>query len=76
MELGFAIPGLQLTAPVSVLCPKLEILLNETGFYHFDQIAKWSDQECAWADQNLEGYKGRASRDKWIEQAIALLGEG
>jgi len=56
--------------------PKLAELLNETGFYHFDQIAKWSDHECAWADQNLEGYKGRASRDKWIEQAIALLGEG
>ena len=55
--------------------PKLEILLNETGFYHFDQIAKWSDQECAWVDQNLKGYTGRASRDKWVEQAKALLGD-
>ena len=56
--------------------PKLEILLNETGFYHFDQIAKWNDQECAWVDQNLKGYSGRASRDKWIDQAKALIGEG
>ena len=56
--------------------PKLEILLNETGFYHFDQIAKWSDQECAWVDQNFKGYTGRASRDKWVEQAKALLGDG
>ena len=56
--------------------PKLEILLNETGFYHFDQIAKWNDQECAWVDQNFKGYSGRASRDKWIDQAKALIGEG
>lgn len=56
--------------------PKLAALLNETGFYHFDQIAKWSEQECAWIDQNLEGYKGRASRDNWTEQAKALLAEG
>ena len=56
--------------------PKLEILLNETGFFHFDQIAKWNDQECAWVDQNLKGYSGRASRDKWIDQAKALIGEG
>ena len=56
--------------------PKLEILLNETGFYHFDQIAKWNDQECAWVDQNLKCYSGRASRDKWIDQAKALIGEG
>ena len=56
--------------------PKLEILLNETGFYHFDQIAKWNDQECAWVDQNLKGYSGRASHYKWIDQAKALIGDG
>ncbi|XXK32384.1 NADH-quinone oxidoreductase subunit NuoE [Rhodobacteraceae bacterium nBUS_24] len=61
---------------ISGIGPKLEILLNETGFFHFDQIAKWSDQECAWVDQNLKGYPGRARRDKWVEQAKALLGDG
>ena len=61
---------------ISGIGPKLAALLNETGFYHFDQIAKWSDQECAWVDQNLKGYTGRASRDKWVEQAKALLGDG
>ncbi|MGJ8545107.1 MAG: NADH-quinone oxidoreductase subunit E [Sulfitobacter sp.] len=52
--------------------PKLETLLNGMGFYHFDQIAKWGAQEIAWVDQNLEGFKGRASRDEWVDQAQKL----
>ena len=42
------------------------------GFFHFDQIAKWGQDELAWVDQNLEGFKGRASRDDWVEQAGRL----
>jgi NADH-quinone oxidoreductase subunit E len=52
--------------------PKLEALLNDMGFYHFDQIAKWTDEEVAWVDQNLDGFKGRAGRDNWVEQAKSL----
>ena len=52
--------------------PKLETMLNTMGFYHFDQIAKWGDDEVAWVDQNLEGFKGRATRDTWVEQAQKL----
>ncbi|MDJ0626933.1 MAG: NADH-quinone oxidoreductase subunit NuoE [Rhodobacter sp.] len=52
--------------------PKLEKLLNTLGFYHFDQVASWTADELAWVDQNLEGFKGRASRDAWIEQAKIL----
>ncbi len=55
--------------------PKLEKLLNSLGFYHFDQIATWTEAEIAWVDQNLEGFKGRVSRDNWVEQARALSGE-
>jgi len=55
--------------------PKLEKLLNDMGFYHFDQIAKWTEDEVRWVDQNLEGFKGRVSRDSWVEQA-KLLAEG
>ena len=43
--------------------PKLEIMLNELGFYHFDQIAGWSAAEVAWVNDNLTGFKGRVSRD-------------
>lgn len=52
--------------------PKLEKLLNTLGFYHFDQIAKWSAEELSWVDDNLEGFKGRASRDEWVSQADTL----
>ena len=52
--------------------PKLEKLLNSLGFYHFDQIAAWTPEEVAWVDENLEGFKGRVSRDDWLSQAAIL----
>ncbi|MGB7267903.1 MAG: NADH-quinone oxidoreductase subunit NuoE [Albidovulum sp.] len=52
--------------------PKLEKLLHSLGFFHFDQVAGWSEAELNWVDDNLEGFKGRASRDKWSEQARRL----
>ncbi len=55
--------------------PKLEKMLNDMGFYHFDQIANWTPDEVAWVNANLEGFKGRASRDGWIAQA-KILAEG
>ena len=56
--------------------PKLEALLNRLGFYHFDQVAAWSEAELAWVDANLEGFKGRASRDDWVAQARILAAGG
>ena len=55
--------------------PKLEDLLHSMGFYHFDQIASWTAEEVAWVDDNLEGFKGRVSRDEWIAQAKVLAQE-
>lgn len=55
--------------------PKLEILLNEMGFYHIAQIAEWTDEDIAWLDENLEGFKGRATRDAWVPQAQELLAQ-
>ena len=55
--------------------PKLEALLHSMGFFHFDQIAKWTSEEVAWVDQNLEGFKGRVTRDDWVAQA-AILADG
>ncbi|WP_417205079.1 endonuclease [Antarctobacter sp.] len=54
---------------------KLEQLCHSLGIYHFDQIANWTDQEIAWVDANLEGFKGRVSRDQWVAQA-RVLAEG
>ncbi len=56
--------------------PKLEKLCNKLGFYHFDQIANWTADEVAWVDANLEGFRGRVTRDKWVEQAKILAAGG
>ena len=52
--------------------PKLEGLLHKLGVYHFDQIASWSENEVAWVDHHLEGFKGRIARDEWVAQAQTL----
>ncbi|MBS0124287.1 NADH-quinone oxidoreductase subunit E [Thetidibacter halocola] len=56
--------------------PKLEQLCHQLGFYHFDQIAAWTPDEVAWVDANLEGFKGRVTRDDWIAQAKILASGG
>lgn len=55
--------------------PKLEGVLHELGFFHFDQIANWTDAEVAWVDERLK-FKGRIERDGWIEQAKILAAGG
>jgi NADH-quinone oxidoreductase subunit E len=53
--------------------PKLEALCHRLGFFHFDQIAGWTAAEIAWVDDNLEGFKGRVTRDNWVGQAKELV---
>ena len=53
--------------------PELEKLCNDLGFFHLDQIAKWTDAEVAWVDENLEGFKGRVTRDEWVAQAKKMV---
>jgi predicted flap endonuclease-1-like 5' DNA nuclease len=52
--------------------PKLEEMLHRMGYYHFDQIAGWTPAEIAWVDENLEGFRGRVTRDHWVDQAKVL----
>lgn len=59
---------------ISGVGPKLEQTLNELGFYHFDQVAKWGASEIAWVDSRLR-FKGRILRDNWVAQA-KILAEG
>jgi len=56
--------------------PALEKLCHELGIFHFDQIAGWTDSDIAWMDQNLKGFRGRVSRDKWVAQAKLIVTEG
>jgi len=56
--------------------PSLETLCNGLGFYHFDQIAHWSDADVSWVDERMTGFKGRIRRDRWIPQAKMILADG
>lgn len=56
--------------------PKMEGMLHKMGIYHFDQVANWSESEVAWVDANLEGFRGRVSRDDWVGQARLLAAGG
>ncbi|MFN3846120.1 MAG: NADH-quinone oxidoreductase subunit E [Paracoccaceae bacterium] len=56
--------------------PTLEKLCNELGFFHFDQIAAWTAGDIDWMDQNLKGFRGRVTRDKWVPQARIIVTEG
>lgn len=51
---------------------KLAGKLNGMGIWHFDQIAQWTPANVAWFEAELEGFKGRVARDKWIEQCQKL----
>ena len=56
--------------------PALEKLLNGLGVYHYDQIARWTEADVAWVDDKMTGFKGRISRDNWVEQARIIVKDG
>ncbi|MFN6925560.1 MAG: hypothetical protein ACK4P8_07905 [Tabrizicola sp.] len=56
--------------------PALEKLLNSLGFYHFDQIAGWSDDDIVLVDAEMANFKGRIVRDRWVVQAKIIVSEG
>ena len=56
--------------------PVLEKLCHSLGFYHFDQIAGWSDADVALVDTEMKTFKGRIVRDKWVPQAKIIITEG
>ncbi len=51
---------------------KLEERMNKMGLWHFDQIAQWTPDHVKWFEFEVEGFKGRVERDKWIEQCKKL----
>lgn len=59
---------------ISGIGPKNESILHTLGFFHFDQIASWTEAQVTWVDDHLR-FNGRIKREEWIKQA-ALLAEG
>lgn len=53
---------------------KLSAVLNDLGIWHFDQIASWTPENCAWIDEHL-AFKGRVQREAWVEQAQRFVRE-
>jgi len=50
---------------------KLEEELNNSGVYHYDQIASWDSENMEWANDAL-GFPGRAQKEEWVPQAKIL----
>ena len=48
-----------------------EAALNGIGIFHYDQISKWSQNNCAWVEEHLS-IQGKILEDKWIEQSKKL----
>jgi NADH-quinone oxidoreductase subunit E len=59
---------------ISGIGPKNEKVLHNLGFFHFDQLAAWTEKEIAWVDDHLK-FNGRIGREQWVHQA-GLLAAG
>lgn len=55
------------------ITPRLATQLNRFGIYHYSQIAAWKPEEIAWINDKLD-FMGRVQREKWVQQARALVG--
>jgi len=53
---------------IAGITPALEIVLNDLGIYHYDQIAGWSEAEIAWINDYLS-FTRQVERCHWQEQA-------
>lgn len=49
----------------------IEGALNEMGIFHYDQISKWTQNNCEWVEKYLD-IEGKVLQDHWIEQAKRL----
>jgi predicted flap endonuclease-1-like 5' DNA nuclease len=58
---------------ISGIGPRLATLLADIGIFHIWQIAGWSPDDIAEVDAKLGAFSGRIVRDKWVEQANALM---
>lgn len=74
-------PPLTITPPISLddlkkikgIGPKIESSLHTLGIVRLDQIAGWTDADIERIDAQLP-LRGRIRRDRWVEQARALVG--
>jgi predicted flap endonuclease-1-like 5' DNA nuclease len=54
------------------LGPKAASILNDLGVTRFEQIASWNEADVAAIDARMGAFKGRITRDRWVDQAKLL----
>ncbi len=59
---------------ISGVGPKIEETLNDIGIFHFWQLAGLTPAQVEELDGRL-AFKGRITRDRWVEQAAELVRE-
>ena len=59
-------------AKITGVGPQIEKKLNEHGVFHYWQLAAMTTAEAAKLDADLK-FNGRVARDKWSDQARALM---
>lgn len=64
-------PGDMLTQ-LKGLGPKAASILNDLGVTRFEQIASWNEADVAAIDARMGAFKGRITRDRWVDQAKLL----
>jgi predicted flap endonuclease-1-like 5' DNA nuclease len=55
--------------------PKIAQILNSLGIYHFDQLATLTPEQVAWLEDKID-FRGRITREKWVEQAQSIVKPG
>ncbi|GAB5376897.1 MAG: NADH-quinone oxidoreductase subunit E [Acuticoccus sp.] len=58
---------------ISGIGPVLEKTLHRLGIFKFSQIAAWDQANKDWVGAYLS-FKGRIDRERWVEQAQAIVG--
>ncbi len=53
--------------------PVLHRKLNGLGVVSFRQIASWTEDDVDRVSSQLGAFRGRISRDRWVEKAAELL---
>ncbi len=52
--------------------PKVEEKLNDSGIYHFEQIANWTEENMIWLEAHTL-FASRVKKESWVIQSKSLL---
>ena len=56
--------------------PVLQRKLHDLGVFSLAEIASWTQEDVERVQSHLSGFSDRVRRDRWVDQARALVSEG